>query len=97
MRQSALKDGYKPWLASAFKAGQEHRLSPSLGGMNSGHLPSAPGCPCGVTWSTLRLGETRLSKKNPKSQVKTAMLWRPLAIGVIRNMGVKVQGTIRAI
>ena len=87
--------GYKPWLANVFKAGQEHRLSPSLGGMYSGHLPSAPGCPRGVTWPTLRLGVIRLSKNNPKSQAKTPMLWRSLAIGVIRNMGVDVQATFK--
>ena len=33
-----------------------------------------------------------MSKNNPKSQVKTPMLWKPLAIGVIRNMGVVFKG-----
>ena len=84
---------HKPWFANAFKAGQEHRLSPSLGGMYSGQLPSAPGCPFGVTWSTLRLGVSKLSKKNPKSQMRIPMVWIPLAIGVIRNMGVDDKAT----
>ena len=89
IKQSILKGSYKPWLANVFKAGHEHRLSPSLGGMYSGQLPSAPGYPGGVTWSILRLGVTKLSKNKPKSQMRNPMNWKPLAIGVIMNMGVE--------
>lgn len=79
---------YGPWFAIAFKAGQQHRLSPSWGGMCSGHLPPAPGWPSGVTCPTLRLGVTRLYNTVPKSQVKTPTSLTTLAIGVIRNMGI---------
>jgi hypothetical protein len=47
-----------PWFAIALRAGQEQRLSPSLGGTNSGHFPPAPGCPSGVTLPTVLKGST---------------------------------------
>ena len=85
-----MKDG-APWLARAFSAGHEQRLSPSLGAMYSGHFPSAPASPAGVTCPTLRLGVTRLATVRPKSHEKTATVWRALAMGVTRNMRASTQ------
>ena len=60
-----------PWLAIALIAGHEHRLSPPLGGMNSGHFPPAPGCPSGIACPTFLLGVTMLSSVISASQAKT--------------------------
>lgn len=57
-----------PWLAIAFNAGHEHRLSPSFLGTYSGHFPSKPGCPLGVTFPTGLFGNTRLRRVNNVSQ-----------------------------
>jgi hypothetical protein len=75
-----------PWLAIAFNAGQQHRLSPSFGGTYSGHFPPAPGSPSGVTCPTFRLGVTTLTISNPKSQVKTATFWIALRTELTINI-----------
>ena len=75
-----------PWFAMAFSAGQEHLLSPSLGAIYSGHFPPAPGYPSGVTCPILRWGDTRLTRVNKRSHVKTKRSWKILASEVKRNM-----------
>ena len=62
-----------PWLAIAFSAGQEHRLSPSFLGTYSGQCPSAPGCPWGTTLPTGLFGRIKLARKRIESQVMIYM------------------------
>lgn len=67
-----------PWFAIAFSAGHEQRLSPSRGGMYSGHTPPSPGRPLGVTRPTLRLKVTKLMRKREKSQPIQPAIKMPL-------------------